>query len=858
MRRYRESSERDYEHAIHLGKDNARCIAELRRWCKHFRIKQQSGGLYAEMSGLPIGLHEMECPHVEGSFYSSNIRALCTEFLFENCNGCPHHEPNGDAAWGRQIIAQQEERRRAREAEVARRQTEITRLRAELRAESQEIGQHVETESSRIVAYLEDVFSDDDVTRRSAADNLVQAARVGADLFPDAAVTLLLSQTLDEHFARPAFAIVAELAAQRTDLAARIELSALGAIQDGPDPHAAGSVIARLGERAHYPLDPACIERLLVSQCHEIPIGGWHGEEPDYTDSTTLLARSLDADSASVLGPVRQQLGHERDAVRIAVVGALILLQSQRPGVVSALLPDLLASLNLVEEERMGSSTPSGMIVRLLKAGFRHAPSPMDVALREAMQHARPAVQEDVVDVYRGQFFDRNHGDEVEQTSAASPQRIAIQTLLTWMQDEGLEPDTRHQVVESLKHAAADFSELLLPELDTLLGYYALLCERDNPPPAPLRIVLPGESEDPALERLTEMNRRQHWKFFKQAVTSCLEELCEKRPSDAFPAVYGCLHQPTAPLSDAFRGTLVALVGRMGAAFSLQQRALPLVMRELMNYDSGVVRARAIDAVDEMFTSDLPPPGNIVDTILVHLQDPLFGVHQAAVRVVDRNASWFSEEQAVTVLNSLAAHAVAYASDPFQLERICKAAFRVARSQPRWTGTALAIAERVFPTKQDLVDHDIALAMTRLIDPDHWLAPRAARHVANCLATYPRDRLGGSSNWDRDRILEWLHELPAQAFAAVSQYLLVFAKRIATASIWESWHFASLFSQHGRFADEREVLETARSSLPNEPRFDRTRTGISRMIAVAAANEALCRSDCDAAEGLFQDACEGE
>lgn len=240
MRRYEESSEAEYERAIKLGEENARYVTEMRRWCKHVRIEQQSGGLYAQMSGLPIGGHNIECPYAEGG-YSANVRWICTDFLVENCNGCPHHEVNGDAAWGRQIIAEHEEHIRARDAELARRNAEITRLRSELRAQSQLIGKQIDAESQQIVVFLENLFSEDDATSRQAARHLIQSARVGADLFPDAAIALLLSLILDEQFAEPALAVCAELANQRPDLAPRLESGALAVVREGRLPHKAAA-----------------------------------------------------------------------------------------------------------------------------------------------------------------------------------------------------------------------------------------------------------------------------------------------------------------------------------------------------------------------------------------------------------------------------------------------------------------------------------------------------------------------------------------------------------------------------------------------------------------------------------------
>src|SRR5262249_12135982 len=158
----------------------------------------------------------------------------------------------------------------------------------------------------------------------------------------------------------------------------------------------------------------------------------------------------------------------------------------------------------------------------------------------------------------------------------------------------------------------------------------------------PPKILLPGQPQEPQLERLNEFSRTQQWHTFKQRLQKCLEELSEARPSEVFDAVSGCLSQPLEYLEDGFKACCVSLLGKIGKSYQLQLRVLPQIWRALMDYGSALVRARAIDATVEMFSySSAAPPTNLVDTIIVHLQDPKVVVHQAALRAVARRPSWF-------------------------------------------------------------------------------------------------------------------------------------------------------------------------------------------------------------------------
>ena len=133
---------------------------------------------------------------------------------------------------------------------------------------------------------------------------------------------------------------------------------------------------------------------------------------------------------------------------------------------------------------------------------------------------------------------------------------------------------------------------------------------------------------------------------------------------EAFDLVSGCLSNPLEDLENGFKACCVSLLGELGRDYRLQPHILPLIWRALVDYGSAWVRAKAIQAAGEMFSSSTAsPPANLVDTIIVHLQDPKVVVHQAALRAVSRHPSWFDEKQSFEVLKCLYAHLHAYRDD---------------------------------------------------------------------------------------------------------------------------------------------------------------------------------------------------
>lgn len=855
MGRHEESFEDDFEHAVETGKDNVVWIDEMRRWCKHFRVDVSASGLYAQIAQLPIGMLEISCPYSDHHTGSAVLRRICSEFLISACDGCPHHEPTGDDSWGRKIIDEHKERMKLRAEAERKRAEEIEHLRSDLRAQSKSIGAGSKSESQKIAEFLEAMFSDDSEVQEESVRRLKQSAQLGADLFPNSAIDLLLNMFHYEDFSKQAIEICVELAERRPDHAKKFQLAATDAICNKRNQHQATHILARLGNAVTYPLDESCINRLLLSQYHDRPIGNWGSYKPDYSATTEVLVRSYNADEENFLALLRQYLQHDNDEVRKHLCGALNLLQQSCPAIVHRTLPDLMKSLERYEKDDITHGGPSGKIIQVFQWAFRNDPMRIDAFLAESMERVRPTVQEDIVKVYRYQFFDRDvswhewsdrtHSDEVSEA-----ERIAIGRLLDWMKNEHLEPEIRQEVTEALDIACTYATGVMVDEFDTLLGYYALLCEQKDPPPASPKILLPSElREEPALARMKEMSRKQHWGFFKHKLVECLEELCRSRPREVFESVYNCLNQPSAQLGEDFRGTVVSLLGELGNTFGLQDRALPILMRELMNYGSAWVRAKAIDATTEMFHS--PPPTNLVDTILVHLRDPKVVVHRAAVRAVDRRSGWFDSTQSLEALGCLNALVYAYRTDPYELEQILEAALAIGYRHPQLKKHALGLAESVYPINQQHVDKKIVEEMLRITKPAEDLAPRVAVHVATYLALHDRDRFNGS--WERNRMAEWLHKLPASTVAKIADRLLNQATKLAARDFWESWQFASIFAKCGLYIHEQKVLEAIRASYPAEPKFDDARREVTGLICLSACNQCLQIGDTqDASTSLVE------
>lgn len=849
MSRFEENLETDIERHLERGRDNAECKRKMEEWCQHVEIRPESVGELAVVSGLPIGLYSLECPKVEFKAWSSVFRRTFGEFLEEHCTNCPHHAPNGDISWGQGIIEKRREEAQEREQAAAEEAARISQLRSDLRARSKEINSAAEPESYQILTYFEMIFSEDEAERKIASLRLKDAAMLCADLFPEAAIDLLFLLAGTSDHAELTLPICAELASRCSEYDPRFVQVSLDNIEKILYPEHSASILISLGEHVRYPLNEVHIKRLLLTQEHSLlPRGFPSSEEPDYSYSTEVLIRCYDADPESVLRIIRPELQNEKDYVRFQLYSAIELIQSERPQLAEGLLSDLIRSLELSEDTFGGVVQPSHKIIGILRSLFRYSVEKVDEALTDSMISARPAVQEDIVNVYRGQFL--------EESIDPDAVRAAIQWLLRWVKDGRLDLNARLRIAVALQTACRNAASETAGHFDSLLGYLALIGGQTQPPIPLPDILLPYEEQSPLpqVEHLENLSRNSRWGAFKAKLQECLETICKAYPLETFDSVFNRLDRPPEQLEKDFKARCMTLLGVLGRNFTLRGRVLPLIWHGLMDSQSAWVQAKAIDAAVEMFSSSTTsPPANMVDTILVHLRDPKVVVHQAVWRVVTRRLSWFDREQAEEALTCLGGYLNPYYDKKDRLKDICVAILNIGRREQHLRLYALRMAESVFPTGEKYVDEDLVESMMRLCEPDEKISGLVATNIGTYLDRYRREPHYEYRYSERLSMFEWLHQLPEVTFQRKANDLLVTAERVAKRDHLEGCHFASLFSHFHLFRYEQRVLEIAISALPDEPRHERIRALLRTFAKKAAGNASLQVGNGDLAETHFEE-----
>jgi hypothetical protein len=75
------NSEKQFQQAIDIGRNNSKVIPLIKRWCKHIVITDQSAGMIAAM-GLPMQ-QRLSCPHISGAQSAIDVETMAAHFIIE-------------------------------------------------------------------------------------------------------------------------------------------------------------------------------------------------------------------------------------------------------------------------------------------------------------------------------------------------------------------------------------------------------------------------------------------------------------------------------------------------------------------------------------------------------------------------------------------------------------------------------------------------------------------------------------------------------------------------------------------------------------------------------------------------------
>lgn len=854
MSKFDESFERENAKAIQIGIENVEIIQQATNWCKHFRFEMQSAGLLAQMSGLPIGMIEVSCQYASESPAGMDLPWIVPSFILKNCVACPHHKSNGDVLWAEEIIKNHERKVLEHNRSEQIRQEQLSAIRERLRELPRQVKDNAKLDERQILTYIEELFSEDEDRREEIATLLIQAARIGADLFHSTAINILTEQALSEDFISKCLPICVKLAQHREDLSSRFKDIAFVIIDKRFHLELAAEILIYLGQTVEYPLQNKQIHNLICQQVHHTPIGGWQESPPSYSNITNILVRCYDADSSSVIEQFQLFLKKDEKYVRVNACGALNLLQDICPQIGINLLPELIASLDLYDDHYDESADAKAK--DCLAKALYYAPSQVDEYLVSVIHQKRPAVQEEIIDIYRRVFqsYSRDLHEKTNRlTEIRAEEQLSVNRCLEFVKDELFDLEVRHKAAECLASICYHCPRSIMSNFDTLLGYYALICTQDEPPNLPPKIILLGvQPEDPRIASLDSCNRSQKWKSFKNKIIQSLQKLIEFNSEATGQIVISCYENLDSKAHEQFKSTVLKMLGYLGKEYSFRSQVLPLIMDGLMNFESQIIRASAIRAIEEMYHSSLSdPPKNIIDVLIVHLRDNYVIVHQAAIQILCRHGSWCDREQATEALNLMIGWLYTYRAKPYDLDDIARAIINIARRFTELKDIAFQHLALVLPTKEEIVDLNIVEYLIGFIDPKEPNAVILASQIGWCLANYERDRYNTYKFSKRSQMFEWLYNLPKNTYKSIQSDLFESAKQLAVKDAWEACYFASIFAMNNDYFAEKEILMICGKSLESEKRYSDFQSELQQLALIANINSCLKDGDLNRANSLL-------
>lgn len=833
----------EHDKYIKLGISNKSCIENMTSWCKHAEIKHVASGIYAQMTGLPIGSYSLSCSQVPGAIEGMNLQWMFTDYIETHCQNCTVHEANGSTEWAEKIIRSKHIRDQEHKENEKRHQDQLTGLLKNLENESKSISTKAAPESKNICNFLEQFFSGSLEKQSEMAERLLQSAKIASELYPPSSIDLIMFLCQSHEFASYFIPIARELIANKIELAKNFHAIAINNIENCFEIESSASLLETSKNLSIYPLPQKQIENLLTFQNYDRPVGGWINKKPDYPNAISVLLSCYDASPKNFTNCVKQILENGTEFQQFQTLGSLIALKTKNQALNDDLVNSIIYSFEKDESETDSlCQSVSSRAVSLLSLLFSDKPDEVDQSLTSSFDKSDLQHQKQIIRIYRDQFFssDESFDERIKhkrREKISLAEEVAIKRLLEWTQNDKLDLEVRNESVESLSMASSYASVGMINHLNLLFGYYVIISSQSEPPAPPPKIMLPGDFEDTKLNNLDKVHRNHLWLQFKNYIHSCLKKLAEQQSNFIFPYLNGIFTTGWDSADDSVKEACLAMLGELESEYKIKNSLLPFLWKGIMDTKSQLVRTRAIDATMELFSGLNPPPSNLVDTIILHLTDPYVIVHKMARRAITCRYHWLDTTQAKQALLYLSNHVKVYKNTKYELSEICKAIINLSKKHSELQIIAFKIVARQFPTNEMYVDKEIVESMIDLTRYCDHLDRYVTIYIAKYLEIYERDRHNHYSYSERSDMFKWLHSIPSKTLLECSSVLLESSLKLAIRDTWESLHFASLFSSIEQYALERQVLSTALESLPDEPRNQHFRSDLKCLIESSIRND---------------------
>ncbi len=848
----KKNENRQFDDAIERGQKNAQLAPSVRDWCRHLNIEMTSAGLLAEMTGLPIGSHRVTCPHGVGLIESQDLASTARGFILKNCATCSHHQEVAPNNFGRQVFERKQREDQQKEEALALAVDQRSRLLEEAQKDLDSSEAPQQSIHDLVLAFQEAQISSTEY--QNASEQLRQSAQVAPEHFGDGALKVLLNPPSQSYGHLPVGLAVARLVcAHRNDVPDFVFHAASRSVSESYDmggEAACGLLLdyVRLnGTESVVPLLPRLLYVANFRLAHFMmsPI---IRAEPLFPNALNLIR---------VIFEDHPEAGRKEFSSRLRIddkntkLNTAKVLQRLLPELASEILPlfdVVLHSLSLEDDQYEESADAE--ICELLAHLYAFAPELCEEKMTSFWKFASDEVKVLLCRVYtllldatsRTRWIKPVFTEEKYENCVS----LAIEKLLLALGDVRLDVKVREDICQEIeyvvdKEASNVIQRIMLSKLDRLLGRLAMTLQEAKQVPN-------SDEAKTQMEWYERDNKRLKYDSLVRKLTKIIRSVIAYNPSQTFPIMIKALSQTSSKNQAVFKSCLVGTLKTFALDEELAPQVVPELYRHLTDYESNLVRSRAIDVLGEML--DKVPqyvPTNMLEWLFVCVRDPYVVIHRHAVRALEHvrlrpnDSNW---EVLTHIVNWEASYSQNKGESEWQTTDFLKQIVRTLSAAFRdWPGVSKIIVTQWLPKYARHENVYFAEEMLARLASSVSIYPQVADQFAELALEYlstTQERHHQDDDYgDRGRIWRAFIELPTATLLNQTEGLKEVARCKAEHTPWETFRVLELMSGVGLHQETLSLAEEFGAATP-EGKANDWRRQTYLLIAEAERAEIMC------------------
>lgn len=583
----------EFDKYLELGIANKEVIRLASNWCAHLDVHKAGGtGLLEESTGLPIGFRTFACKHATGGGTAAmDLRHVALDFYDRNCVDCPHRQPVGFPNLS-QLVGERDRANELLAAKAERESEEAARALESRRQKRADVRRIVDPPRAGIVDLLGEL---DAGYTADLHQRLAKLAATVPHQF-DPSIQSLLYDLIDVGGEGRTHAALEALARTNAE-PKRLVQAAIIALSRHEATAVAGEIVSlHLDETVGEQIDVALPAIFAMASPVLQPFAR------DVEPRPAALERAFALYPRRCERALTAMFAIDSESYRIVAAGCVEHLVKSDAELGPRVAPSMLDSMALRDEEFGTVAGARRAVIRALAEAFKVSPIALDRVLQDA--YSRGVARASVLDAY-AEVCGEPRGIRPGAWASTEAVRLAFQRLLHALIDPQLTGDEVRSVTDFLRDEAKDRPEILVENVEALVGSVALLLrELDAANAQPSLLVHPKPDY---LAILQQRNRAILLDSAIRSLTALVGLAAKTAPARVLPLLTD-IFDKAPPDESAFRAYLVRMLTGAAQDRAVVAQILPQIYRALLD-PSQLVRshgARAYGVIAKFGIDDLP------------------------------------------------------------------------------------------------------------------------------------------------------------------------------------------------------------------------------------------------------------